>query len=67
MAPPVDMGDHVIAQIRSIRQTMERTGSFTAGPGWGDGGWRGGVGGAAGGPAELDAGVADGNGVGDGD
>ncbi len=35
MAHPVDMGDHAIAQIQYIRQTMERTGSFTAVPGWG--------------------------------
>jgi hypothetical protein len=40
MAQPIDMGDHALAQLRYIRQTMERTGSFTAVPGWG-GFWMG--------------------------
>lgn len=35
MGQPVDIGDHALAQIRYIRQTMEKTGSFTAVPGWG--------------------------------
>jgi len=40
MAPPLDMGDHALAQLRFIRQTMERSGEFTAVPGWG-GFWMG--------------------------
>lgn len=35
MAQPIDMGTHALAQLRYIRQTMEKTGSFTAVPGWG--------------------------------
>lgn len=40
MAQPVNMGDHALAQLRYIRQTMEKTGAFTAVPGWG-GFWMG--------------------------
>lgn len=40
MAQPVNMGDHALAQLRYIRQTMERSGEFTAVPGWG-GCWMG--------------------------
>jgi hypothetical protein len=40
MAQPVNMGDHALAQLRYIRQTMERSGEFTAVPGWG-GFWMG--------------------------
>jgi len=40
MAQPVNMGDHALAQLRFIRQTMEKSGAFTAVPGWG-GFWMG--------------------------
>lgn len=40
MAQPIDMGDHALAQLRYIRQTMEKSGAFTAVPGWG-GFWMG--------------------------
>jgi hypothetical protein len=40
MAQPTDMGDYALAQLRYIRQTMEKTGAFTAVPGWG-GFWMG--------------------------
>ncbi|MSV31171.1 MAG: hypothetical protein EXQ57_01480 [Bryobacterales bacterium] len=32
---PVAISDHALEQLRYIRDTMERTGSFTAVPGWG--------------------------------
>jgi hypothetical protein len=32
---PVAISDHALEQLKYIRQTMERTGSFTAVPGWG--------------------------------
>src|SRR5260221_14450055 len=32
---PVAISDHALAQLKYIRETMERSGSFTAVPGWG--------------------------------
>lgn len=32
---PVAISDHALEQLKYIRETMERTGSFTAVPGWG--------------------------------
>jgi hypothetical protein len=35
MSEPVPIGDHALANIRFIRETMERASSFTSIPGWG--------------------------------
>src|SRR2546427_11572118 len=34
-SPPPDLQDHAMENLRFIRQTMERAGSLTAFPGWG--------------------------------
>jgi hypothetical protein len=35
MSEPIPIGDHALANIRFIRETMERASSFTSIPGWG--------------------------------
>jgi len=35
MPEPVRIGDHALDNLRYIRETMERAGSFTSIPGWG--------------------------------